>query len=116
MTEPKGEGAPAGGIKMGDLRKMIQDTVTDVMKGVTVPTKGEDTDTPKGGGTQADRATSIASAVQAEIEKIRAKEKEDDDKKTIQDKLNELSAATAEKPPVERSRVHKFMGWGENAK
>ncbi len=27
-----------------------------------------------------------------------------------------LKAAAAEKPPVERKRVHGFMGWGEPAK
>lgn len=36
--------------------------------------------------------------------------------KSTDDRLTAIEAATAEKPPVERGRLHKAMGWGEPAR
>jgi hypothetical protein len=109
MSEEKTD-PPAGGVKMGDLRKMVTDLVSEAVKGITptapitppVTTPG----TPAAGG-------GIQELVQAQIDKIKAADQEKADKQSIQDKLNELSEKTKEKPPVERRRVHKLMGWGE---
>lgn len=100
-------------ISLGDIRKMVTDTIAEAMKGVN---KTEDTAHDKAQDhtlSKLDRSSTIQAAVQAEIDKIKARETEEAEKKTLQDKLAELSEKTKEKPPVERSRTHKFMGWGE---
>jgi hypothetical protein len=33
--------------------------------------------------------------------------------KAQEDRLGKLEAAAAERPPVDRRRVHRFMGWGD---
>jgi hypothetical protein len=35
--------------------------------------------------------------------------------KSTNDRLTAVEAAAAERPPVERGRMHRFMGWGEQA-
>lgn len=108
-------------LTMGDLKKLITDTVTQVV-GANTTQKEE----KKDGGTEASgvaqktegptASVGVAAMVKAEIDKLKARETEDAEKQTIQMKLTELSEKTAEKEPVERRRVHKFMGWGENEK
>jgi hypothetical protein len=107
VDAPKPEGT---GLSLGDLRKLVTDTVADVMKSVTP--SGESVTAPKP-ETRMDRSTTVQAAVQAEIEKIRAKETEAKEKEDLTAKLTALELATKEKAPVERSRVHKIMGWGE---
>jgi hypothetical protein len=97
------------GIKIGDLKKLIQDTVADVVKGITPDAGGKPDDTPASTDN-----SSVADKVRAEIEKIRGREAEEKEKETIKTQLAELKSKT-EQAPVERSRLHKFMGWGENA-
>jgi septal ring factor EnvC (AmiA/AmiB activator) len=53
----------------------------------------------------------IADAI-AVNDKARAKEAADKD---AADRLAKVEAATAEKPPVDRRGVHRFMGWGDPA-
>jgi hypothetical protein len=96
-------------LAMGDLRNLILDTVKDVMKGVT-PEPKTDEPVSRREGT---RSTSIQEAVQAEIQKIQQKEAEETRQAKLDEELKHLREATAEKPPVERRRVHKVMGWGE---
>lgn len=94
-------------VTMGDIKELVKSTIAEMMP-------KEEVKTPVAGGEEKAPATGIAAMVQAEIEKIKAKETEDTEKATIQEKLQELSEKTQEKQPVERRRVHKFMGWGEN--
>ncbi|HEV2243553.1 MAG TPA: hypothetical protein VGR98_21080 [Streptosporangiaceae bacterium] len=51
----------------------------------------------------------IADAIKVNDD-ARAKEAAD---KTREERLGKLEQAAAEKPPVERKRAHRFMGWGE---
>lgn len=105
-TPPPGD----AGIKMGDLKKMIQDTVSEVVKGITPDPKTDPVkDSSTGGG-------GIADKVREEIEKIRGREKEDKEKEDLKTQVAALAEATKESAPVERTRLHKLMGWGENAK
>ena len=100
----------ASRVTMGDIKELVKSTIAEMMpkdEGKTSSVATGDDKTPSVG---------IAAMVQAEIDKIKAKETEDAEKATIQEKLNELSEKTQEKQPVERRRVHKFMGWGENDK
>jgi hypothetical protein len=55
----------------------------------------------------------VAALVQAEIEKIKAKETQDKRDQTIDEQLKTLTEKTTEKAPVERGKLHRFMGWGE---
>ena len=97
------------GIKIGDLKKLITDTVAEVVKGIN-PTE----DTGKKDDDKVDTNSSIAAKVQAEIEKIRKREADESEKETMKKQIADL-AASKEQAPVERSRMHRLMGWGENA-
>lgn len=97
------------GIKLGDLKKLIQDTIAEVLPKADEK-KPEDKPDEK-----VESSGSIADKVRAEIEKLRAKEKEDEEKSTLTKTVAELAEKTREKVPVERRRVHRLMGWGENA-
>lgn len=107
MTQPTDDKKVGNSFSMGDLKKLIAEVVsTAIPKSeapvVEKPAEGEG------------KSVGIAAVVKAEIDKIKADEKEENDKKTIQEKLAELSEKTQEKQPIERRRVHKMMGWGEN--
>ena len=105
---------PDGPITMGTIRELVADTVKAAVSGLTSigsdttkpDTKNSDSDT-KGSGLD------IAGQVQRELDKLKAREAQDAREKSIDEKLAELSEKTKEKPPVERRRVHNFMGWGE---
>lgn len=106
---------------MKDLRQLVTDTVTEAVKGITSTgdaTKGKTDDgqdgTPPRTETRVDRSSTVAEAVQREIQKIQQKEAREAKDKSIDEQLLKLAEATKEKPPVERRRVHKIMGWGEN--
>lgn len=100
-------------ITMGDIRKLVQETVAAVVK------TGEETkdraheEGAKHTEDKLDRSSNVADIVQEEIKKLKAKDQEETDKKTIQEEIAELKKKTAEKGPVERNRRHRFMGWGE---
>lgn len=104
---PKG-----GGLTVSDLRNMVTELVKDAVGAAKAP-EGAPASDKAGTETQATRSTSIASEVQRQVDKIRAKDEREAKDKKIQDALTELSEKTKEKPPVERRRVHKLMGWGE---
>lgn len=95
------------GLKMGDLKKLIQDTVMEAVKGVSTPPVDKPDDKVAETG-------SVADKVRAEIEKIRAREKDETERETLKTQVAALAAAK-EQAPVERKRIHKLMGWGENA-
>jgi gas vesicle protein len=97
---------PPAGLKMGELKKFIQDTVAEVVgKPADKPVDKSDDKTETTGD--------IASRVRAEIEKIRGQEKTAEQQKTLESEIAALKESTKEKPPVERRRVHKLMGWGD---
>lgn len=99
------------GITLADIRKLVTDTVAEVTKGLT----------PSGGGstppsnTPDDTATgrSVKEQVEAALAGITEKNQRAEREKTIDQQLKDLSEKVAEKPPVERRRVHRLMGWGE---
>lgn len=110
--EKKTEEAPKP-LTMGDLKKLIEDTVGNLVKtGKDVRDdqheKAEDRTERK-----LDRNSDVTERVQAELAKIRDKEARDAKEAERDATLAELVTKTAEKAPVERRRVHKFMGWGE---
>lgn len=107
---PESETGKGASLTVGDLRKMIAETVQGIVgdgekKTETDPPKGEPSTGPVAGG--------IAAEVQRQVEKIRAREARQKRDEEVDGKLKELSEKVREKTPVERSRVHRFMGWGE---
>lgn len=107
-TTPPPEGGP---LKMADIRKLVQDTVKEVVgtiSGGEKPPAGDPPptdDKPVGGGLRAQ--------VEKEIQRIRDKETQETRDKTIDQQLADLAEKTKEKAPVERSRRHKIMRWGD---
>src|SRR5262245_44962062 len=104
-------------LKMGDLRSIIAESVKDAVKGLTPgesPTTDDGSDSSRIVPQGAVRQQSVAEAVQTELAKI-AKEKQDaEEKKSVSDQLAALDKkVNEEKPPVQRTRRHRFMGWGE---
>lgn len=94
-------------ISIGDLRKLITETVEGILG------KGDKTD--KSGEKRESEGESIADQVAREINKLRAKEAREKRDQDIDKDLQELKElkAKVEKSPVERNRRHKIMGWGE---
>jgi hypothetical protein len=95
--------------RLGDLRELI---VEEVKKAVGTDTKAHDEAqkaTDKGLSAKSD----IASQVQEAIADIRKKEEREERDKRVESTLAELQKKVMETPPVERRKVHRFMGWGE---
>lgn len=103
-TDPPVDPPTGGSITMKDIRSAITDIVKELIPGQT-----PGTDAPKSEGTPVD----IKSHVDAAIAAIKRREERDAKDKSIDEQLAELHGKTAERAPVERSRKHKFMGWGD---
>lgn len=117
MADDGGTGTPPEGGKLtaGDIRKMVTDLVSEAVKGIggakdEAHGKAEDHTQEK-----LDRPSSVQAAVQREIARMEEKAKQDERDKTIDEGLAKLNEVTAEKPPIERRRVHRVMGWGDPA-
>jgi hypothetical protein len=105
-TEPDGDK-----LTMGSLKKMIQDTVAEIVPGLIGSAKPP---TPAGPAPATDVPTDIAAQVRAQVERIR---KQEEKQKTEAQVLADIAALKDAKPvekvPVQRSKLHKVMGWGD---
>jgi hypothetical protein len=61
-------------------------------------------------------AGDLQSQIDAAVAKVTADRDKADADKAHQAEHEQMKAAAAEKPPMERKRVHGLMGWGEPAK
>jgi hypothetical protein len=111
--------SPTAVMHIRDLRKMISDQVTEAMKAVQSTVVGTPDPTPpatdprQAPRMRAGQQRNVADEVSAALDKIE-RDKADQEWRTGLDKdLTELKERTKEKPPVERSRLHRIMGWGE---
>lgn len=120
MPEPQTPPTPpnpeseSGTLTMGDLRGIVEDIVTKVAGALTpaAAKKAEET-----GKDESGRPVDIAAQVRGELEKMRlreAKERDEADLKKTVAELKERQKPEDPKPPIERRRIHKMMGWGEN--
>ncbi len=114
------EGDKKTGLSMGDLKKMVEETVSAAVSGLKNDKndKNDNDDDAKKQRREAvsgiDRQVDVRSAVQEALDSLK-KEKEKQERETsIDEKLAALEKRTQEKTPVERSKRHRFMGWGEN--
>lgn len=99
----------------GELRQMVHGMVQEVA-GTLGLSKGEggDKEEPKTTtGPTTFTPGSVRGEVEREIAKIKEREKRDANDAAMNERLSKVEKAT-EVVPVERRRVHKFMGWGEN--
>lgn len=103
---PKGEGP----ITMGGLRTLVGEVVKELLPGGP-PKETDPPNTPPGGPPA---GGSVKAMVQTELDKIKAREARDKRDKDVDDQLAKLAPLTAQKTPVERGRLHRFMGWGDN--
>src|SRR6476619_5690978 len=111
MAEEQKDGN-GGALTVGELRSLITETVKGLLPGSD--TKDEKTDTKnETKDTDSGTGNSIAAAVAREVERIRRKEEREQRDKQVDDDLKVLKERVVEKPPVERGRLHKIMGWGE---
>lgn len=94
---------------VGDLKKFIDERITEIVKSGSSPRKEE----PKETETKQDGVASIQEQVQAALAGIRDKEAREARERSIDEQLASLTEKTKEKPPVEQRRVHKIMGWGD---
>lgn len=111
-TTPPATDPDEGKLTMGSLKKMIQDTVAEIVPGLmdsakpATPPPAPATDVP----------TDIAAQVRAQVERIR---KQEEKQKTEAQVLADIAALKDAKPkekePVQRSKLHKVMGWGDPA-
>jgi flagellar motility protein MotE (MotC chaperone) len=103
-----------GSVKFSDLRNVITEVVKDILG--TDKKDPEPTEEKKAPEYEADNSKTarqqLADQVKAELEKIRDSDNQESEKKSLQERLQNLEAKL-EKTPVERRRVHKMMGWGE---
>jgi hypothetical protein len=96
---------------IGELREFISETVKQAVAGLA-PAKDEKEEVSKSD----DKGVSggdIAAQVKRELERVRSHEARQKREEEIDTTLKSLVERTAEKQPVERRRVHKFMGWGD---
>jgi len=117
MTEPTKpvdakDSAPEA-LTLGVVRKLVADTVSAALKGVERTEGTAHAAAQQHTESRLDRSSTIQATVQAELDKLKAKEDSEKKEADLQAKLAELTEATAEKAPIERRRVHKLMGWGE---
>jgi len=106
MTDPVPDppaDADNGPITFGAIRQMIADALG----------KKDKEEPPKPPLTGQPPATDLAAEVKKELAKIQDSERATNEKQTIQQQIAAITDKLAEKPPVERSRVHRLMGWGE---
>jgi flagellar motility protein MotE (MotC chaperone) len=105
---------PEGTVSFADLRAVVKEMVAEVVG------SGKD-DKPKDDKSKDDYEAdnsktarqSLADEVKAALASIRDSEAEEESKKSMTERLHAVEELLAEKPPVERRRVHKIMGWGD---
>lgn len=88
---------------LGEVRKMLSGAQSREREHLTDPAQSR--------GARAEQAGQNLDQMIADAIKVDRESREKDAKDA--ELRTKLEAATAEKPPVQRSRRHRFMGWGE---
>jgi hypothetical protein len=123
MTNPPTPEPTPSVMKFGDLKKLIADTVESVTKaGQAAGNALTGNDNPPArvplrdqvrGGSQPAPRRSIDDEFSAALKKIEEDKKRQEREANLDKDIADLKERTKENPPLERSRVHRFMGWGE---
>lgn len=99
-------------LTLKDLRKFVEDTVTGLVKGGTDARNNTHDEGAKHTEEKFNRNSNIAEEVTKQVAAIRDREKKEAKDSEIETKLADLGKKL-EVVPVERGRLHRFMGWGE---
>jgi len=99
-------------LTLKDLKKFVEDTVTGLVKGGTNVKDSVHTEGEKNTEQKFDRNSNIADEVTKQVEAIRAREAREKRDTDMDTKLADLTKKL-EVTPVERSKLHRFMGWGD---
>lgn len=99
-------------LTLKDLKKFVEDTVTGLVKGGTNVKENVHDEGEKNTERKFERNTNIAEEVTKQVAAIREREARDNRDKDMDTKLADLSAKL-EVTPIERGKLHRFMGWGE---
>jgi hypothetical protein len=99
-------------LTLKDLRKFVEDTVTGLVKGGTDARNNTHDEGAKHTEEKFTRNSNIADEVTKQVVAIRDREKKEAKDSEIETKLADLGKKL-EVVPVERGRLHRFMGWGE---
>jgi hypothetical protein len=100
-------------LKLGELRSLIEDVVKKVTGSAEKTEDDAHERAQKGTLNRLDRESSIAEQVQAELAKMNEAEKRKAKEDGLAATVKTLTEKVLERAPVERRRIHKFMGWGE---
>lgn len=106
---PKEESAT---LSFGDLNKLIEEKATSLFEKLTgkdAPKDEKTADKPVDTPT----SSSLEDQIQKGIATLREREAREAKEKERDDTIAGLVEKTKPKTPVERRRVHRFMGWGE---
>lgn len=122
MAEETGtqEDKPTTLLKLGDLKNLIGDVVDRALSSreektdptTPTPTPPRTRRTP----TREPEPRSMKDEVDAAVARLEAEKEERARQAALQKDIEDLKAekkSREERPPVERRRVHKIMGWGE---
>jgi hypothetical protein len=109
-VEPDSE---TGKLTMGDLSKMIEDKIAAIVPGILK--SGEPKSAEPAAPASGSSASSIDIAEEVRAQVARLKEQEDrlNKEKETDSTIKTLLERTEQKQPIERRKVHKWMGWGD---
>lgn len=119
MTEPAGTEEPKNStLSFKQLKQLIADTVEGAFSSREAAKIDDQAGQPARRQlrqhTDSKPARSVEDEVQAALDRLQ-KEKDARALEEARDgRIKALEDKTAEKPPVERRKVHRFMKWGEN--
>lgn len=100
-------------MRLGDLRKLIADTVSSMTGSQPQQSQPRQSLRDQVRDSRSGQSRNVDDEVSAALAKIEADKKRQERDAAIDKDLTDLKERTKEKAPVERSRRHRFMGWGE---
>lgn len=110
-TDP-GTGSETGAVSKTDLAEMKTE-ILDAVKGMISSLTGHAAPAPATGSGQ---PQDLQAQIDAAVAKVNADRDQADKDAAHAAEHEQMKAAAAETPPMERKRSHRIMGWGEPAK
>ncbi len=111
-TPPDPAAGPSVDAKLDAMKTEILDAVKSMISTVT----GHGAPSPAPAAAAGGQPQDLQAQIDAAVAKVNAGRDAQAAAAEHAAEHDQLKAAAAEKPPVERKRVHKVMGWGEPAR
>lgn len=97
-------------VKFGELKSVVEEVVKDAIDKLTGNgDKKADTSDPS----QKINPATISQEVREALAEIHKGDTEQQQRESAESRLKAVEEKVAEKAPVERSRKHRIMGWGD---